>query len=105
MPSVKKATVLGGGKIRYMGYEFQGWNKPRRSWVKGKQKAVLARKGDQFKLIHYGDPSMPDNKSKAQRDSFIARATGIRDGSGNLTKDDKFSANYWALRDLWDYKG
>lgn len=105
MPSVDSVTRLSGGRIRYMGYEFAGFNKPRQSWREGKQKAVLARKGDQFKLIHYGDPSMADNRSSEQRKRFIDRATGIRDGNGRLTKDDKFSANYWALRDLWDYRG
>lgn len=105
MPTIDKVTKLPNGKLRYLGKEFDGFNNPRRSWLADKQKAVLAKKGDQFKLVHYGDPSMPDNTSKSARRSFIARATGIKDAQGSLTKDNKFSANYWALRDLWDYKG
>lgn len=105
MPAVDKVTRLSGGRIRYLGNVYPGFNKPRRSVVDGKQRSVLARRGNEFRLIHYGDPDMPDNRSAEQRRRFIARAIGIRDGKGRLTKDNIFSANYWALRDLWDYKG
>jgi hypothetical protein len=40
--------------IEYRGKTFAGYNKPRKSWIKGKKKAVLAKKGDEVKLIHYG---------------------------------------------------
>lgn len=104
MPSVDRVERLSGGRVRYQGREFQGFDEPRRSWLESRQRAVLARRGDQFRLLHYGDPNMPDNQSAEQRRRFIARATGIRDSNGRLTKDNIFSANYWALRDLWDYR-
>ena len=39
--------------------------------------------------------------TKEQRKSYLARARAIRDKQGNLTANDKNSANYWSIRVLW----
>lgn len=84
-----------GGKLTYRGTSFPGFNKPRVSTNPKKKKMVLAKKGDEVKVVHFGDASMGHNYSAAARKSYLARSGGI---SG---KDDKFSANYWARKVLW----
>jgi hypothetical protein len=84
-----------GGKIKYRGHEFPGFNKPRASTNPKKKKMVLAKKGDEVKVVHFGDASMGHNYSAEARKSYLARSAGIKG------KDDKFSANYWARKVLW----
>jgi hypothetical protein len=84
-----------GGKLIYRGVTFPGFNKPRASTNPGKKKMVLAKKGDEVKVVHFGDSSMGHNYSAAARKSYLARSAGIKG------KDDKFSANYWARKVLW----
>lgn len=55
--------------------------------------------------MRFGLRGMQDytqHKDKKRRNSYLKRSAGIRDKNGNLTKDDPFSANYWARRILWD---
>lgn len=83
-------------------------NEPMRSWKPEKKLVVLAKEGDDEKVIHFGDANMDDftqHKDERRRDNYLKRAGGIRNSAGQLTKDDKFSANYWAMRYLWAYKG
>lgn len=83
-------------------------NDPLRSWKPEKKLVVLAKEGDDEKVIHFGDANMEDftqHKDEKRRENYLKRAGGIRNSAGQLTKDDKFSANYWAMRYLWDYKG
>lgn len=96
---VEKATTsdverLDNGNIKYRGDIFPGFNKPMKD-PGDKQGKVLAKKGDQIKVIRFGDPSMEDNQSKEQRDAFVARFSG-QDGW-----DDPFSALYWSRKWLW----
>ena len=57
------------------------------------------------KLIHFGAKGYDDWRSgtatKEQRKSYLARAKGIKNKSGQLTWKDKNTANYWAVRWLW----
>lgn len=83
-------------------------NEPMRSWKPEKKLVVLAKEGDDEKVIHFGDANMEDytqHHDERRRENYLKRAGGIRNSAGQLTKDDKFSANYWAMRYLWDYKG
>ena len=96
MATVKDIRRLSDGRLEYRGKKFSGYNKPRKSWLEGKSMAVLARKGNSVKLIHFGDPNMPIKKNnKSNKSSYCARSGGIK-GS-----NDKFSANYWS-RKAWD---
>lgn len=71
----------------------------------GKKKMVLASKKIngkiKYKLIHYGASSYGHNYSPEARKNYLARSGGIRNKSGELTKDDKFSPNYWSRKNLW----
>lgn len=94
-----------GGKIVYRGHEFPGFNKPVNAPAGAKQKKmVLATKGDEVKLVRFGLRGMEDytqHGSEKRRENYLQRSAGIKDGSGKLTKDDPFSANYWARKVLW----
>jgi len=41
------------------------------------------------------------HKDKERRKSYLARSAKIRDKNGNLTANDKNSANYYSRRYLW----
>lgn len=81
--------------IEYRGHTFPGFNKPIKSSNPDKKKMVLAKEGDQVKLIHFGDAKMGHNYSAAARKSYMARSAGIKG------KDSKLSANYWSRKVLW----
>lgn len=96
--------LLGAPKlaqITYRGKTFPGYNTPVKSDREGKKKMVLAKKDDKVKLIHYGHSGYKHNYSKSAKKNYLTRSAGIRNKSGELTANDKFSANYWARKDLW----
>ena len=80
--------------------------KPFPSKAKGKKMSVYVMKNDKKKLIHFGARGYDDWRSgtatKEQRKSYLARAKGIKDKQGKLTWKDKNTANYWAIRVLWE---
>lgn len=88
-------------EVQYRGRTFPGYNKPMKSDRPNKKKMVLAKKGDKVKLVHYGHTGYKHNYSKGAKKNYLTRSAGIRNKSGELTMNDKFSANYWARRDLW----
>jgi tRNA nucleotidyltransferase/poly(A) polymerase len=88
-------------EVEYRGRTFPGYNKPIASDRPEKKKMVLAKKGDEVKLIHFGQKGYKHNYSAAAKKNYLARSAGIRKKDGSLTKDDKFSANYWARKVLW----
>tara|TARA_R110000824_G_scaffold376131_2_gene567202 strand:- start:30 stop:305 length:276 start_codon:yes stop_codon:yes gene_type:complete len=78
--------------------------KPMNSTKKGKKKMVYVMKDGKKRLIHFGDSNMEDyrqHKDPKRRASYLARSGGIKDKSGNLTKNNKNSANYWSRKVLW----
>tara|TARA_R110000868_G_scaffold12052_2_gene58510 strand:- start:6554 stop:6886 length:333 start_codon:yes stop_codon:yes gene_type:complete len=83
------------GGLTYRGTSFPGFNTPRASTRPGKKKMVLAKKGDEVKIVHFGDASMGHNYSAPARKNYLARSAGIKG------TDDKFSANYWSRKVLW----
>jgi hypothetical protein len=102
MVKAKDVKRLPSGKIEYRGEQFEGFNKPKRNTSGSKHKqVVLAKKGDEAKLVRFGHKDYGHNYSEEARSNYLDRSAGIRDASGNLTKDDKFSANYWARKKLW----
>jgi hypothetical protein len=82
--------------IEYRGEKFSGYNKPKRTASGPKKFAVLAKQGDQVKLVRFGDPTMSIKKDQpARKKSYCARSGGIK-GTSN-----KLSANYWS-RKKWE---
>ena len=78
--------------ITYRGEKFSGYNKPKSTPGKSKKSAVLAKQGNQIRLVRFGDPNMTIKKNiPARRKSFRARhrcATAI----------NKLSARYWSCK-------
>jgi len=93
------------GKLTYLGEEFPGFNKPKKAPSGSKHKmVVLAKKGDEIKKVSFGHRDYQDFRqhgSDKRRQNYLSRSAGIKDKDGNLTKNDKFSANYWARKELW----
>ena len=82
--------------IEYRGEKFSGYNKPKRTANGPKKFAVLAKQGDEVKLVRFGDPTMSIKKDQpARKKSYCARSGGIK-GTNN-----KLSANYWS-RKKWE---
>tara|TARA_R110000796_G_scaffold245879_1_gene370349 strand:- start:993 stop:1274 length:282 start_codon:yes stop_codon:yes gene_type:complete len=81
--------------------------KPFKSKAKGKKYSVYVKSDNKkgYKTIHFGAAGMDDWRSgtatKEQRKSYKARASGIRNGQGQLTYKNKNTANYWSYHYLW----
>ena len=59
------------------------------------------------KKIHFGSPNYPDyliHQDKERRDNYLARATKIKNKSGELTYTNPEYANYWSVNLLWPEK-
>lgn len=88
------------GTITYRGEEFPGFNKPKKYTGKGKfKKRVLAKEGDQIKVINYGHSDYSDytkHKDKERRDNFRKRHK-----CDPVSELSKLTKKYWACQDLW----
>lgn len=88
--------------ITYRGEQFDGYNKPKRTPSHPtKSHAVVAKEGEQIKLIRFGQQGVTgagkDPKTAAQKErraSFKARH------AKNIAKG-KMSAAFWADRVKW----
>ncbi len=106
-----RTTGIDISKLKKIGskylYRNKLWtlNKAYRSTAKGKKMMVLATKikgGKKFaKLIHFGAAGYGHNYSSEAKRRYLARSKNIRNKEGKLTKDDPWSANYWARKVLW----
>lgn len=64
--------------------------------------------------VHFGNPNYQqyfdrtriwknlDHGDKQRRKNYLTRSAGIKDGQGNLTKNNPLSPNYHAIRILWN---
>jgi len=78
--------------VVYRGERFSGYNKQKRTPGERKKFAVLAKKGNQVKIVRYGDPEMKIKKFiAARRKSFRARHKCD-------TAKDKFTPRYWSCK-------
>ncbi len=81
--------------ITYRGEKFSGYNKPKRTPSEKKSHAVLAKTGEQVKLIRFGQQGVSGDKTNTARSrSFKARH------AKNIAKG-KMSAAYWANKEKW----
>ena len=82
--------------IEYRGERFSGYNKPKRTPKHAtKSHAVLAKSGNQVKLIRFGQKGVEGSPKGTKRNkAFRARhAANIKKG--------KMSAAYWAAKTKW----
>ena len=93
-----------GSKYLYRGRLWE-IDHPVPSTAKGKKMMVLASKclgGRRYvKLIHFGAKGYGHNYSEEAKKNYLQRSAGIRNHKGELTKDDRWSANFWARKILW----
>ena len=82
--------------IIYRGMQFDGYNSPKRTpGHDTKSHAVLAKSGDQVKLIRFGQQGVQGSPEGTKRNkAFKARH------AKNISKG-KMSAAYWADREKW----
>jgi len=102
--TIKKANFLkattedvtrdSSGNLVYRGEKFVGYNKPMADSGK-KQGKVLAKKGNEIKVVRFGDQNLDDNTTPEQNDRFYDRF-GNQSGL-----DDPFSPLYWSAKWLW----
>ena len=95
MASVTDVKRTKFGRITYRGESFPGFNKQVRTTGGNKKFKVLAKKGDQIKIVRYGDPKMSIKKDQpARRKSFRAR----HNCDAVQKKKDVFAASYWSCK-------
>ncbi len=75
-------------------YGLEGVNKPKRQTSGGKSHVVLAKEGDNVKLIRFGQAGVKTNQTVGQREAFKSRH------AKNIAKG-KMSAAYWSDRVKW----
>jgi len=81
--------------IEYRGEKFSGYNKAKKTPGAKKSHAVLAKVGDEVKLIRFGQQGVKGSPDGTKRnDAFKARH------AKNIAKG-KMSAAYWADRVKW----
>jgi hypothetical protein len=81
--------------ITYRGEKFSGYNKPKRTPSAKKSHAVLAKSGEQVKLIRFGQQGVSGDKTNTARArSFKARH------AKNIAKG-KMSAAFWSNYEKW----
>ena len=93
---MRASTPLVDMAINYRGEKFSGYNKPKRTpGHKTKSHAVLAKSGNQVKLIRFGQQGVSGSPDGTKRNkAFKARH------AKNIAKG-KMSAAYWANRSKW----
>ena len=78
MATTKDVTRTPSGKIKYRGETFSGFNKPKRTPGKSKKSAVLAKKGDQIKLVLTAfDDVTTDYKREWSTILTVVEASGV----------------------------
>lgn len=106
---MSKGTLLSSLKKQGDRYLYRGryWrlNAPVKSTAKGKKMMVLASKvvdgKRRVKVVHFGALGYGHNYSQKAKKNYLTRSAGIKNKKGQLTKNDRFSPNYWARKVLW----
>ncbi len=95
MADVKDVTRTKSGRLTYRGESIPGYNKQVRTSGGKKKFKVLAKKGDQVKIVRYGDPKMSIKKDQpARKKLFRAR----HNCDAVEKKKDVFAASYWSCK-------
>lgn len=76
-----------------------------RSPRKNKQLMVIFDYKGKQRIVHFGDPKMPEYPGTKRGDNYCTRSYGIVDGQGKPTRNNPLSPNYWSRRILWSCKG
>ena len=82
MATVKDTKRVSNGVV-YRGKKYPGFNKPKRNSGSSKHKMeVLAKKGNEIKVVRFGHKDYGHNYSTEARNSYLKRSAGIKNKSG-----------------------
>ena len=89
--------------ITYRGETFSGVNKPKRTPNHPKKShAVLAKEGNQVKLIRFGQQGVSGSpKKEGESESYRKRRESFKARHGKNILRGKMSAAYWANKVKW----
>jgi hypothetical protein len=89
--------------IEHRGEKFSGYNKPKRTPSHPKKShAVLAKSGDQVKLIRFGQQGVSGSpKKEGESASYRKRRESFKARHAENIAKGKMSAAYWANREKW----
>lgn len=89
--------------IDYRGEKFAGYNKPKRTPNHpDKSHAVLAKEGDQVKLIRFGEQGVSGSPARAGESAAAkARRAAFKARHAENIAKGKMSAAYWADKVKW----
>lgn len=89
--------------IEYRGERFQGYNKPKRTpGHPTKSHAVLAKEGEQVRLIRFGQQGVSGSPArKGESESDKARRASFKARHAKNIAKGKMSAAYWADKAKW----
>lgn len=89
--------------IEFRGEKFAGYNKPKRTPKHPeKSHAVLAKEGDQVKLIRFGQQGVAGSPArKGESEAAKARRAAFKARHASNIKKGKMSAAYWADKVKW----
>lgn len=89
--------------ITYRGVRFEGYNKPKRTPKhKDKSHAVLAKDGDEVKLIRFGQQGVKGSPyKKGESEAEKARRLAWKKRHAKNIAKGKMSAAYWANKVKW----
>ena len=88
--------------ITYRGERFSGYNKPKRtSGHPKKSHAVLAKEGDQVRLIRFGQQGVSGAGKNPSSESEKARRRSFKSRHAKNISKGKMSAAYWADKVKW----
>jgi hypothetical protein len=89
--------------IEYRGEKFEGYNKPKRTPKHPtKSHVVLAKDGDQVKLIRFGQQGVSGSpKSAGESEAERKRREAFKARHAANIKKGKMSAAWWAAKVKW----
>ena len=89
--------------IEYRGEKFEGYNKPKRTPNHpSKSHAVLAKVGNEVKLIRFGQQGVKGSPKKAgESESYRKRRESFKARHAANIKKGKMSAAFWADQVKW----
>lgn len=88
--------------INYRGETFEGYNKPKRTPNHPtKSHAVLAKSGDEIKLIRFGQQGVSGAGSNPKTEKEKARQRAFKARHASNISKGKMSAAYWADKVKW----
>ena len=91
------------GKYTRGGISFDGYNKPKKTpGHPSKSHAVLAKEGDNVKLIRFGEQGTSGSpKREGESGADRKRRESFKARHGETIKKGKMSAAYWANKEKW----